>query len=78
MSETKVFKEDFPFERTNEDYFFTAKKAIASGYEKTQVWSVVEGEDDTFVYGPHFHHVNVIGYITTKEHHDINTYYEEE
>jgi hypothetical protein len=73
-----VYKEDFPFEQTNEDYFFTASEALRSGYKESQVWSVVEGEDGTFVYGPHYHYINVIGYITTEEHHDGNTYYEEQ
>ena len=57
------------------------------GYDQTQIWSVVMGDDDELdengerwlymTYGPTGHYVNVIGYIGTIEHHDNDTYYQE-
>lgn len=73
----KVHQSDFPFERINEDYFFYAKDALKAGYKDSQIWSVAEGDDSIFTYGPSHHYINVIGYIVTEETHDGDTYYEE-
>jgi len=71
--------EEFPFKEIRDeqgDYFNTVEQATELGYADTQIWSVVE-EDNVFVYGPPYHKIGVNGYIATKEHHDYQTYYEE-
>ena len=90
-----TYKQDFPFvehSRLDEngdqsgDYADTQKELRERGYAESQIWSVIEGDDDhiygqrisTYIYGPSGHFVNKIGYIATEEHHDGDTYYEEE
>ena len=78
-----IHRQDFPFEEIkdkNGDYFNTAQDVMNEGHSLSQVWSVVEGEDgdnDVLSYGPYHHRINVLGFIATKEHHDMDTYYEE-
>ena len=91
-----VYKQDFPFEEISRmdsdgsccgDYANTPHELIKLGYAESQIWAVMDGDDEivqddgrrlTFiVYGPSDHHVNVFGYTATKEHHDGDTYYEE-
>jgi hypothetical protein len=74
-----VHETEFPFEEIkdiNGNYFESATHALEHGFDENQIWSVVE-ENDTFIYGPSHHYINLIGYIATKEHHDGDTYYEE-
>jgi len=87
---------DFPFvehSRLDEwgdeggDYANRPHDLIKLGYAESQIWSVIEGDEEitqedgrrlnSITYGPSRHYVNVIGYIATKEHHDGETYYEE-
>lgn len=68
---------DFPFNEIGR--FDTLKQALDSGYAESQIWSVVSGDDDNvFVYGPAFHYVNRLHFVVTTEHHNGNTYFEEE
>lgn len=78
-------KGPFPFKelRTpNGDYYDNKTEMELAGFEETQMWSVVEaaGNDGSewLIYGPVDHYCNLIGYFATAEHHDGNTYYEEE
>jgi hypothetical protein len=79
----QVYTDDFPFKQitpSSGDYFYSAQQARKAGFVDSQIWSVVESEDAGFtvyVYGPHYHHINVVGFIATNEFHDGNTYYEE-
>jgi len=69
------------------DYANSQQELIDRGYEYSQIWSVIEGDEEysedgkqrisVYVYGPSEHYVNKIGYIATEEHHDGETYYEE-
>lgn len=71
---------EFPYEeirRPNGDYFDTALEAEKAGFQRNQIWSVVE-IDGNFIYGPPHHFVNRIGFIATKETHDFDTYYHDE
>lgn len=71
---------DFPYAeiRTESgDYFASVSDAKDAGFSENQIWSVGVHED-TWVYGPPHHYVNVIGYVATKETHDNDTYFEEE
>jgi hypothetical protein len=75
-----IHKTEFPFEEikdVNGDYFTSVTHALEHGFDENQVWSVVI-EDDVWVYGPSHHYINLIGYIATEEHHDGDTYYEEQ
>jgi|TARA_R110000851_G_scaffold310594_1_gene470448 hypothetical protein len=72
-------KTDFPFEEIkdkNGNYFNSVGHALKEGFDVDQIWSVTE-DGNTFVYGPGYHQVNLIGVIATKERHDGHTYYEE-
>jgi len=91
-----TYKQDFPFVEHSRidingdqsgDYANSQQELRNRGYAESQIWSVIEGDDEyrddgqrisTYVYGPSGHFVNKIGYIATKEHHDGDTYYEEE
>lgn len=72
---------EFPFKAlTNADGDLFNTAAEAKEFWKcdwSNVWSVIEPEDNTYVYGPPRHFVNRMGYVVTKEAHDNNTYYEE-
>jgi len=72
----KCYVADFPFEELGQ--FDALKDALDAGFTESQVWSVVEGDDEgVLVFGPAFHHVNRLHLIATAEHHDNETYYEE-
>lgn len=73
MTET-IHHEYFPFETIGQ--YGTLQEAMAAGWDRDQIWSFAIHED-TFVYGPPHHYVNVMGYYTTHERHDGETYYEE-
>jgi hypothetical protein len=79
-----IHEQDFPFEEHREaesgDFFSCIDDAISSGFQKNQIWSVVESGngDHCYIYGPPRHWVNLIGYVATKEKHDDNTYYVED
>ena len=70
------------------DYANTPHELMKLGYAESQIWSVSDGEEEIIqddgmrlnyiVFGPSGMHINVFGYIATKEHHDGNTYYTEE
>ena len=92
MITTTYTNVDFPFEQIRDDgtpegdYFHRPQDIRKLGYAESQIWSIVECDDEfredgqrisVYVYGPSEHYVNVIGYMATKEHHDGNTYYEE-
>jgi hypothetical protein len=67
---------EFPFEELGR--FDALQDALDDGFAESQVWSVVEGdEDNVFVIGPAHHYVNRLHLIATAEHHDGETYYEE-
>lgn len=71
----------FPFQEIRQetgDLFPTLQEAKAAGYDEDQIWSVTEGDDDVWCYGPPQHYVNLLGFVCTKERHDGQTYYEEE
>ena len=82
-------KADFPFEEIKDsagNYFNSQSHLRKLGYAESQIWSVIEGDEEyredgqrisTYVYGPSQHFVNKVGYVATKEHHDDETYYEE-
>lgn len=77
----KIIKADFPFEEIKDaegNMFFNWGAASIAGYPDNQIWSVIEGENDTIVYGPPHHYVNNLGYIATAEAHDGETYYHED
>lgn len=68
----------FPFDEIRDeggDYFRTVDQAKEAGFSEAQIWSVTEeiSEDEegrertTFCYGPHYHYVDLIGYVATKE-----------
>jgi len=71
--------EAFPFDEIRDkggDYFNTREEAKArTGCEDSQIWSVIEGDDDSIVWGAPHHTVNRLGYCVTKEKHDGRTYY---
>lgn len=72
---------DFPFDeirREDGNYFDNVIEAVEAGYETSQIWSITEGDDDSWCYGPPYHYVNHIGFIATMAHHDGATYYIEE
>jgi hypothetical protein len=67
--------ERFPFEEIAQ--FHTIPEAVKAGWQVSQIWSVTEGDDDdVWVYGPSRHHVNLLHYIVTNEHHNENSYAE--
>lgn len=77
-----TYQQDFPFEeirKADGNYFDSWAEAKAAGWDDDQIWSIVEGDGDeeTWVYGPPHHYVNVLGFIATNERHDGDTYYEE-
>lgn len=77
---TNIHETDFPYEEikeSNGDYFFSPEAAQKAGFNLNQIWSVAE-EDNVFTYGPHYHRINVIGYVATQETHDSDTYYIED
>ena len=57
--------------------------AIAAGFDLDQIWSVVHGEDDSYLYGPSHdsdvisscNYVLLLGYVATTDRHDGDTYY---
>ena len=72
------YEQEFPFEEIKDyegDYFLSIEHLLVKGYTPNQIWSVVEADDNVFIYGPMHHYVNLIGYIATKEYHNMNTYY---
>jgi len=76
----EVYNEEFPFnELKNQhgDYYGTISEAVLDGFNLNQIWSVTEGDEQTYIYGPHNHFVNLIGYVCTLEKHNMNTYYVE-
>jgi len=73
MSKGKIM--DFPYEIIQR--FDTIREAENAGFLPDQTWSVVE-TDNCFTYGPPHHLVNLLYYVTTKETHDHNTYFDEE
>tara|TARA_B110000902_G_scaffold192926_1_gene218630 strand:+ start:84 stop:404 length:321 start_codon:yes stop_codon:yes gene_type:complete len=91
-----IYKQDFPFVEHSRlsangdqdgDYANSQQELRDRGYAESQIWSVIECDDEyredgqrisVYVYGPSDHFVNKIGYIATEEHHDGDTYYEEE
>lgn len=87
MSDT-IFA-DFPFEevkRPDGDYFYRISELEELGYIKSQIWSVVDGDEEIdesgqrwcyYTFGPSHHYVNLVGYVGTQEHHDGETYYQE-
>jgi len=71
---------DFPFQtyhNINGDYFATIDEAKALGFDRDQIWSVLE-EDGFYTYGPSFHWINLLGYVATTQRHDSETYYNED
>ena len=75
---TTVFG-DFPFHeyrKESGDFFDTWVEARGEGFRDNQIWSVTEHEN-TIVYGPPQHYINLLGFVATKETHDGDTYYEE-
>jgi len=92
---TTIHEADFPFEEVSRlskngdydgDYAHSPHELRKLGYVESQIWSVMEGDEEfredgqrisVYVYGPSGHYVNVIGYIATEEQHDGATYYEE-
>lgn len=79
MTDT-IIEGNFPFEeirQPNGNYFYTATQAVQAGYSENQIWSIVEGDDRSYCYGPHHHYVNLIGFVATNEAHDGSTYYSE-
>lgn len=71
-----LYVTEFPFEELGR--FDTLAAALDAGFTKSQVWSVVDGDSgDVWSYGPSHHYVNLLHYVTTAEHHDGKTYYEE-
>lgn len=81
MAET-IHEADFPFEEIrddvvggNGDYFDSWQKAKDAGFDDDQIWSICEGDEGAWCYGPPHHYVNHIGHIATKERHDGETYY---
>jgi hypothetical protein len=76
----QIIKDEFPFEEIRNkdgDYFNTVQEAVNEGYSLSQVWSVTES-DGVISYGPSHHCVNLLGFTVTKEHHNGETYYEED
>ena len=75
------YLDEFPFEeirQPNDLYFENTEDAIKhTGCSKNQIWSICE-ENNTFVYGPGYHFINLLGFVVTNEKHDGDTYYEEE
>jgi hypothetical protein len=75
-----IHYKDFPFEEIRDkpdgDYFLTAQECHErTGYGFEHIWSVTEGDDNEYVYGPSQHYINKIGYVATEEVHDNDTYY---
>lgn len=71
---------DFPFEEIRTeggDLFPSLAAAKDAGFDEDQIWSVVEGDEGTWVYGPPHHYVNLLGFVCTQERHDHDTYFEE-
>jgi len=70
------------------DYAHSPHELRKLGYVESQIWSVADGDEEIvqedgrrlnfIVYGPSGMHLNVFGYIATKEHHDGDTFYTEE
>lgn len=80
---SKHHYEPFPFtelRKPDGDYFTAPAEALRCGFVPTQIWSIVESDEDGlwYVYGPSTHYVNIIGYVATAEHHDGKTYYHEQ
>ena len=79
-----IHEKDFPFNELrmpDGDYYDNPTQMMHAGFEKSQMWSIVEADSDDgaeyLVYGPADHYVNLYGYIATAEHHDGDTYYNE-
>ncbi len=78
--------QDFPFEEIRDEYgdlFNSVDAAMAVGFNRNQIWSVVDADSDDpnvhsiWCYGPPRHYVNLLGYVCTRERHDDDTYFEE-
>ena len=84
MSEEKWIDGDFPFRELrmpDGNYYDNKTQLEQAGFDKSQMWSVVEATgdngDELYIYGPVHHYVNLIGYVGTAERHDGKTYYAE-
>lgn len=82
MTEPTTHETDFPFEEIrddvvggNGDYFTSWQAASDAGFDDDQIWSITEGDNGSYCYGPPHHYINHIGHIATKERHDSHTYY---
>jgi len=80
---SKVYTTEFPFDEMRKhtgDYYDSQTEMARAGFKVSQMWSIVEAEDDDgamyYYYGPVHHYVNLIGYVATNEHHDGETVYE--
>jgi hypothetical protein len=70
------------------DYANSPHELMELGYAESQIWAVSDGDEEivqedgrrlnSIVYGPSGMHINVFGYMATKEHHDGDTFYTEE
>jgi hypothetical protein len=77
MADT-IIEGDFPFQeirRADENYFDSWQEAKDAGYDDDQIWSITEGDENSWSYGPPHHYINHIGHIATQERHDGQTYY---
>lgn len=79
---TTIIEKEFPFNELRMptgDYYDNSTQMMHAGFERSQMWSVVEADGDDgaeyLSYGPVHHYVNLLGYIATAEHHDGDTYY---